>query len=95
MLLDRLDRVGGATWKITTRRGQELAEADLIPPNGENEQRSHVLPRLLVFKRRRVGGTGLLARAIEPCRERLDLASQLLESSAIGDRQRTHNDVHT
>lgn len=86
MLLDRLDRVGGATWKITTGWWQELAEADLIPPNGENEQRPHVRRRLLVFKRRRVGGTGLLARAIEPCRKRLDLASQSSESSVIGDR---------
>src|SRR5438309_11737494 len=41
---DRLDRVRGATRKIATRRRQQLTEADLIPPNGKNEKRTHRTP---------------------------------------------------
>src|SRR4051794_15529184 len=41
MLADGLDRIRGATRKITTGRWQKLAEAHLIAPNGKNEKRSH------------------------------------------------------
>src|SRR2546423_12540619 len=41
MLFDRLDRVRGATRKITTGRGQKLAQAYLIATDGENEEHAH------------------------------------------------------
>jgi hypothetical protein len=44
MLTDRLDRIRGATRKITTGRGQKLTEAHLVAAHRKNQQRPHYSP---------------------------------------------------
>jgi hypothetical protein len=79
MLADRLDRIGGATRKITTRGRQQLTHAHLVSANGKNEYGAH---ELLLPLRPLIG---LLLRpefpngSNQPGTEAFDLGAQISE----------------
>jgi hypothetical protein len=99
MLADRFDRIRGATRKITTGRRQKLAEAHLITPNGENEERSHALTLRAASWPRRILVAAIVDwasdHAREPHAKRIHLVLQLVVRRSISIGKRPHNDVHS